>query len=102
MIGAKLHLKAIVCLPVWTYHDTGIRDEVVDLLLFFKNFVRTLSDRFEGCQVQSDDFNDPAGFRHGLLCRNVAFFHVTTKAQYFGTSSAEVLGSLLANTCVGT
>lgn len=36
VVDAKLHLKAILCLGVWTHHDPSVINENVNLTLFWK------------------------------------------------------------------
>ena len=52
MIGTHLHFQPIFSLPLRSLHDSSIVDQVVNFVLTFQEILSTLSDRFEGGQIQ--------------------------------------------------
>ena len=52
MIGTHLHFQPIFSLPLRSLHDSSIVDQVVNFVLTFQEILGTLSDRFEGGQIQ--------------------------------------------------
>ncbi len=79
MIGAKLELKAVLGLSLWTCHDASIGDEDVQLLALAQEVGSTLSDRLQVVQLQLEDIDLPLAARvacSDLLCDILALLDI--------------------------
>ena len=121
MIGSELHLKAILCLPFGTHHNSGVVYQYIDSRDCFRYLFSELTDRRQRSQVQ---------FEKDQICVRVlqfdvvdgvlSLFRITTSDDYlnsnkilrkinsdnycsnFGSSSRQLRSGLFADSSIST
>ena len=79
VVGAKLHVEAVLCLPLGTGHDASIVDEDVDLGLLLSDSCCAFPHRLEGAQVKLIDVNLAVGLLLDLLLHWLCLFQTPTE-----------------------
>ena len=102
VVGAKLHVEAILCLPLGTGHDASIVDEDVNLGLLLGNRCGTFPHGLKGAQVKLVDVNLAVGLLLDLLLDWLCLFQTPAEHKDLGASLAEVFGGDDANARTAT
>ena len=79
MVGAKLALKAVLGLGLWTRHDASVGDEDVQLLALAQEVGSTLPDRLQVVELQLQDLDLSLAARvacSNLLCDFLALLDI--------------------------
>lgn len=102
MVGAKLHVKAILCLPGGTDHDPSVVNEHVNALLLVNDGLGAFPDGLDGRQVELHDLNSALGLLGDLIAGIVCLVHVSAEEDEASSPGAQVLGGLLTDASVCT
>ena len=102
VVGAELHVEALLRLPLGAEHDPGVVDEDVELVLVDEQLARALAHRLEGGEVEGEGVHVAAGFLVDEGGRGLGLLGVAAEEDYAGAAPADLQGRLVADAGVGT